>query len=108
MLRTIAPSAPSVCATVTDMPSATPACGSSVMPSHFCTPGGHFINFALMLAPAHLPNERARIYAAPISTTEVLLNTFNSSFAPLSTKNRIYSGAVQRSVDVYKRQQSKR
>ena len=33
-----------------------------------------------------------------MSTTEVLLNTFNSSSAPLSTKNRIYSGAVQRSV----------
>ena len=71
------------------MPSATPACGRSVMPSHFCTFGGHFMNFALTLAPNHLPTERARIYAAPMMTTDMLLNTFSSNSAPLSTKNRM-------------------
>ena len=47
------------------------------------------MNFALMLAPNHLPKERARIYAAPMMTTDMLLNTFSSNSAPLSTKNRM-------------------
>ena len=48
-----------------------------------------FMNFVLMLAPNHLPKARARIYAAPMMTTDMLLNTFSSSSAPLSTKNRM-------------------
>ena len=56
------------------------------------------MNFALILAPNHLPKERARMYAEPMITTDIFEKTFSSSSAPLSTKNRMYSGAVQRSV----------
>ena len=47
MLRTSSPSAaPSSCA-LTHIPSATPACGSSVMPRYLQIAGLHFISFAL-------------------------------------------------------------
>ena len=59
--RMISPSAPIWAATVTDMPRATPAWGSRVMPRYLHTFASHFINLDAAEAPAILPMDRERM-----------------------------------------------
>ena len=96
-MRMIAPSAPKSAATEADMPRATPAWGSRVMPRYLHTCPGHCINRELTPAPMIFPAERIRIYTRPTQTTAPLAKTRKSSSAPESTKKSTYSGAVHRS-----------
>ena len=88
MLRMMAPSAPKSAATVADIPRATPAWGSRVMPRYLHTVLGQPTIRELTLAPTILPAERMRIYTRPMPTTAALPKTRRSSSAPESTKNR--------------------
>ncbi len=90
----VPPSAPSSAAAVSDMPSATPACGKSVMPRYFSIIGSQCVALALQRAPKYLPAERKMMYTTPTATMAQSANTSRRSAAPLSTKNRQYSGAV--------------
>ena len=58
MSRMMAPSSPISAATVTDMPRATPAWGSRVMPRYLQMFLSHFMSLEPKAAPAILPAER--------------------------------------------------
>ena len=61
MERIAVPSGPNWVETVRDMPSATPAWGRRVIPSHFWIVGEQCIIFEEMEAPPILPAERRMI-----------------------------------------------
>ena len=74
IFRISSPSLPS-CIAVAHMPSATPACGSNVIPRYLHISGEHFVSFALPKAPKYFPSERNTMYNTPTITIEIFVNT---------------------------------
>ena len=94
-LRTMWPSESSAASAA--MPSATPACGSRVMPRYFWMLWLQWVARPLTKAPEILPRERKAMYTTPMRSTSGSERMFRSSSAPLSTKKRMFTGDTQRS-----------
>ena len=96
-MRMRSPCAPS-CFAVTHIPSATPACGSSVIPRYRQMFSLQCVIFALVKVPKYLPRERMAMYTSPMQTIIRSENTPRSNSAPLMTKNTANSGDVHLSA----------